>query len=58
MSGCGAYPIAGRLCVTGIGKRLESVRDWQRPVSSELFRQSPMFEECFAETGFVETGFY
>ena len=31
------------------------LRDWQRPVSSELFRQSPMFEECFAETGFVET---
>ena len=28
------------------------LRDWQRPASSELFRQSPMFEDCFVETGF------
>ena len=33
------------------------LRDWQRPASSELFRQSPMFEDCFADTGFVETDF-
>ena len=31
------------------------LRDWERPASSELFRQSPMFENCFADTGFVET---
>ena len=31
------------------------LRDWQRPASSELFRQSPMFENCFADTGFVDT---
>ena len=33
------------------------LRDWQRPASSELFRQSPMFENCFADTGFVDTDF-
>ena len=31
------------------------LRDWKRPASSELFRQSPMFEDCFAATGFIET---
>jgi proteasome lid subunit RPN8/RPN11 len=32
------------------------LRDWQRPESSEAFRQSPLFEQCFGETGFVDTG--
>lgn len=32
------------------------LRDWQRPESSEAFRQLPLFERCFGETGFVDTG--
>lgn len=30
------------------------LRDWSRPTSHDAFRQSPLFENCFAETGFVE----
>ena len=32
------------------------LRDWHRPESSEAFRQLPLFERCFGETGFVDTG--
>ena len=32
------------------------LRDWQRPASAEAFRQSPLFEQCLADTGFVDTG--
>lgn len=31
------------------------LRDWQRPTSAEAFRQSPLFEQCLAETGFADT---
>jgi proteasome lid subunit RPN8/RPN11 len=32
------------------------LRDWDRPVSADAFRRSPLFESCLAETGFVDTG--
>lgn len=32
------------------------LRDWQRPASAEAFRRSPLFEQCLADTGFVDTG--
>ena len=32
------------------------MRDWDRPVSADAFRRSPLFESCLAETGFVDTG--
>lgn len=35
----------------GEGLRL---RDWDRPVTPELFEQSPMFDGCWREAGFVE----
>ena len=32
------------------------LRDWDRPVSADAFRRSPLFESCLTETGFVDTG--
>jgi proteasome lid subunit RPN8/RPN11 len=32
------------------------LRDWQRPPSLEQFNEQPLFDGCWADTGFVEVG--
>lgn len=58
-------PLVGRQYVYGVhdcwslvrdyyGEKGINLRDWDRPIDPEDFRENPIFEKCYEDTGFRE----